>query len=95
MEKAGGLYEFDPEKAALNLAKHGVSFDAARLFDWTTARHFFDRAHSAAELRYRSIGFIEGRLHVMVWTPRGERVRIIGLRKANSREKMKYDSEKS
>lgn len=85
------MYEWDPGKAAANLIKHGVMFDAARRFDWRTALVRPDAAHSQLERRYVAVGFIDERLHVMVRTPRRAAFRIIGLRKANDREKKLYD----
>ena len=38
------------------------------------------------EERFESVGFIGKRLFVLVFTPRGEKRRLISLRKANSRE---------
>ena len=84
------IYEWDDEKAAANLAKHDVTLSDAEGFDWTSSKTIFDAAHSDAENRFLTYGFIDARLHVMYWTPRGERVRIIGLRKANSREVKAY-----
>jgi uncharacterized protein len=43
------------------------------------------------EDRYQLIGRVDGRLFVLVYTPRNEGVRIISARKANSREVMRYE----
>ena len=42
------------------------------------------------ETRYISIGMLDGRMVVVVWTPRGVARRIISLRKANGREQEIY-----
>lgn len=42
------------------------------------------------ENRYFTIGFLEERMVVLVWTPRGEDQRIISMRKANDREQKAY-----
>ena len=42
------------------------------------------------EQRFITIGRLEGRMVVMVWTPRGAARRIISLRKANDREQATY-----
>ena len=43
-----------------------------------------------AEDRFISVGLLDARLVVIVWTPRGEVRRIISMRKANEREKNFY-----
>jgi uncharacterized DUF497 family protein len=45
-----------------------------------------------AEDRFISVGWLDTRLIVLVWTPRGEVRRIIRMRKANDREKALYAS---
>ena len=85
------MYEWDPGKAKANLVKHGVMFETARAFDWRTALVRFDAAHSRDERRYVAVGYIGERLYVMVFTPRRAALRIIGLRKANDREKKHYE----
>ena len=44
------------------------------------------------EPRYRSVGQVEGRVFVVVYTPRGGRLRIISARKANERERRRYEA---
>lgn len=45
-------FEWDSHKAAINIAKHGVSFDeASTVFDDTSAVIFDDETHSTSELR--------------------------------------------
>ena len=78
-------YEWDPAKAAINLAKHGIGFDAIRGFDWSLAVVIADnRGHG--ERRWRAFGPIGERMHAVAFTARGGRVRVISLRKANARE---------
>jgi len=87
------MYDWDPAKAEANLIKHGVLMNAVERFDWRTAVVRFDEAHSASENRYIAMGLIDGRLHVMSWTPRGAAIRVIGLRKANKREMERYETQ--
>jgi uncharacterized DUF497 family protein len=47
---------------------------------------------SDSEDRFINVGWLDSRLIVMVWTPRGEVRRIISMRKANDREKALYAS---
>jgi uncharacterized DUF497 family protein len=62
-----------------------VFFDANRLVK-------IDVRHSYGEERYQVIGKIEGRLFVVVYTPRQNVVRIISARKANQREIRVYEN---
>ena len=89
MDRGGS--EWDEAKCVTNLAMHGLSFTAVYEFVWDTAFTRTDTRSKYGEERYVSIGFIESRLHVLVWTPRGGKLRIISLRKANSREKKRSE----
>jgi hypothetical protein len=82
--------EWDPRKAKANLKKHGVDFaDAATILHDDQA--FTIRDEFSDEERYVTIGVDAlGRLLVVVYTCRGERVRIISARKATGRETQRY-----
>ena len=77
-------YEWDETKRQTNLGKHRADFEQADEFDWDTATVEPD-PHDAEE-RYRATGFIGDRLHVLVFTVRGDDTRIISLRKATPGE---------
>jgi hypothetical protein len=49
-----------------------------------------DDRRGYGEARFISIGFLDGRMIVLVWTQRGRRRRIISMRKANEREQAVY-----
>lgn len=83
-------YEWDEGKAATNIGKHGVSFQAAVSFDWSTALVKEDDRKPYGEKRYKAAGYIENRLHIMVFTVRKTTVRLISLRRANRREVAYY-----
>ncbi len=83
-------YEWDENKCEANLDKHGVDFEAVRGFDWQTAQVFEDLRYDYGERRFWALGLIDDRLHVVVFTRRESAVRIINLRKANSREVKHY-----
>lgn len=89
----GMLYEWDETKRATNLAKHGLDFTLAEEFSWPSALVIPDARQDYGEARYFAIGELAGRLHVLIFTPRGDRVRIIGLRKANAREVKLYETQ--
>ena len=88
-------FEWDPDKAAGNLAKHGVSFqEAASVFGDTLAITYYDPDHSDDEDRYLTFGHSAGgRLLVISHTDRGEHTRIISARSMTRRERQKYEQE--
>lgn len=83
-------YEWDDNKASRNLRCHGVSFESVKDFAWDEATIFEDRRKDYSESRWVAYGPIGNRLHCLVFTVRCERIRIISLRKANSREVKRY-----
>ena len=84
------LYEFDHEKSEENFAKHKVAMADALDFEWETAKVRQDNRKHYAESRFEALGFINGRLHVLVFCLRGSKLRVISLRKANSREVSRF-----
>lgn len=86
-------FEWDFQKAASNLHKHGVSFDeAVSVFADGLALTFADTDHSESENRSRTYGISsKGRLLVVVHTERRNSVRIISVRKATRYEKGIYE----
>jgi hypothetical protein len=86
-------FEWNPDKAKLNLEKHGVSFqEAATVFNDPLSVTFPDPDHSIGENRYVIIGISQfGQLLVVAHTDRGEKVRIISARKATRQERRFYE----
>jgi uncharacterized DUF497 family protein len=82
--------EFDPVKDEINQEKHGVSLATACAIDLDSAVIIEDRRFDYGESRFLAYARIAGRLHVMWFTMRGTIVRVIGLRRANRRERRKY-----
>jgi uncharacterized DUF497 family protein len=73
----GLVFEWDPNKAIANLAKHGVSFDEAKtVFGDPDELMIYDEEHSDEEDRYVSMGMS---------------IRIISARAANKRERKQYE----
>lgn len=85
--------EFDPAKDLINREKHGISLAAAADLDLDSAMVIEDRRIDYGETRFIAYGPISGRLHVLWFTMRGDRLRAIGLRRANRRERSKYRGE--
>ena len=84
-------FEWDAAKARSNLAKHGVSFEAASLaFDDVFAPDAVDSLSDPAEVRDIIIGMVNGVLLTVVTVQRDERIRIISARKATKHEQREY-----
>ncbi len=84
-------YDRDDNKRRANREKHGIDFTAVYDFDWATASVEQDLRHS--EFRFVAYGYIGVRLHVVVYTDRGVRTRIISLRQADPGEVRRYEQE--
>ena len=87
------IYEWDPKKAKSNLRKQGVSFEeAATVFLDPLALTYPDPDHSGEEFREITIGHSAQRKVVFLsHMQRGDRIRIIGARKATRRERKQYE----
>lgn len=84
------MYEWDKKKSQENLSKHGLSFEDAHIVFSGPCITFEDRRADYGEERFITLGSLLGRVVVIAHTPRGEKTRIISMRKANSREKKIY-----
>lgn len=86
-------FEWNPQKAASNLAKHGVSFEeAATAFGDPFGRIVDDPRHSPEEPRHVLLGHSERqRLLAVMFTERGKAIRLISARKATRRERREYE----
>lgn len=87
-------FEWDRSKAALNVQKHGVSFDeASTVFDDPLAYLFDDTEHSQNELRELIVGHsLLGRLLIVSFTERQQDiVRVISAREATKTERKDYE----
>ena len=86
-------FEWDPNKAASNVRRHGIAFeDAASVFGDPLARTIPDPEHSTEETRFVTMGMTAGgRLVVVVHTDREGRTRLISARPATRREKKSYE----
>lgn len=85
--------EFDLAKNERNIRERGISFELAAEFDWTTA--YVIPQERDGESRLLAFGFIGDRLHAMAFTKRGPVLRIISLRRANRRERNRYEEAKA
>ncbi len=84
-------FEWDDRKAAINFAKHGVSFlEAAAAFDDPRALYRDDPGHSKTEPRLHVMGRSGRKLLAVSYTLRGENVRLISARFASRQERRWY-----
>lgn len=83
-------FEWDHEKAKSNTAKHGIGFDeAARIFNGEILAR--QESHDTED-RYAAIGLARGSTLVVVFTERGENIRIISARRATPSERRRFGS---
>jgi hypothetical protein len=86
-------FEWNPDKAVINLRKHNISFqEATTVFDDSLSVTFPDPDHSIGEDRYVIIGTSRlGQLLVVSHTDRENRTRIISARRATRQERRFYE----
>ena len=82
-------FEWDERKRWSNLGKHGLDFfDVSAVFE---APHLIvPSPYAGEEERFLAIGVLEGRLVTVIYTARGEAMRIISFRRARHEERQKY-----
>lgn len=86
-------FEWDELKAAINFAKHGVTFaDASSVFDDPFALDIEDRSMDYGEVRRRIIGIGNGRFLTVIYTERGDTIRLISARRSSRIERREYDN---
>jgi uncharacterized DUF497 family protein len=84
-------FEWDGPKAEGNKRKHGISFEfAAQVFMDDLRIERPDVDSSTIEERWATIGLIDGVEIFVVYTVRGEAIRLISARKANRYEREEY-----
>ena len=84
------LFEWDDDKAALNVEKHGVSFETASLvFNDPFCISIYDAEHSSYEDRFIALGRV-GDVLFVVYTLRESSTRIISARLATEKERRLY-----
>lgn len=89
------VFEWDPDKAASNLQKHGVAFEEAlTVFMDPLARIHDDPEHSEAEFREIIVGHsTQRRLLVVGYAEGRDAVRIINARPASRKERRDYEED--
>jgi uncharacterized protein len=84
---------FDGSKSDRNAALRGIPFDLASKFEWDTALIVEDARQDDGDRRFLALGRIDGRLNMIVFTPRKGVTHVVSLRKANEREAKRYEAQ--
>lgn len=87
--------EYDPLKNIKNVRERGLSFDRVIDFDFETASVYVDDRKDYGERRYLAVGYMDGRLHILVYIRITGGLRVISFRKANVREARRYGKPKT
>jgi uncharacterized protein len=83
---------FDPEKDGTNLEKHGVSLSEADGVLNDPLALTIEDASAEGEQRFITVGMNAfGTLMVVVWTPRGQEIRVISARRTEPKERRAYE----
>ena len=86
-------FEWDPEKEALNIRKHGIDFTSASLIWDDDVLERIDTRRDYGEVRVQAFGAVESRILTVIFTWREDIRRIILARRANLREKRLFEAE--
>jgi hypothetical protein len=82
--------EFDQDKRDKTLQERGLDFARADEVFASVTVTMADTRRDYGETRYISVGLLDLRAVILVWTPRDRARRIISMRYANDREKERY-----
>ncbi|MEO9778948.1 MAG: BrnT family toxin [Sedimentitalea sp.] len=84
-------FEWDEGKNRANIAKHGISFEQARLIFYDLTVDLVDDRADYGETRIISLGLLEGVVVLSVaHTDREGRIRLISARRASRKERAVY-----
>ncbi len=84
-------FEFDPQKTSSNKIKHGIGFNEAQEL-WDDPNLIEIPVKTGDEPRYLVIGKISEKYWSAVVTYRGEKIRIISVRRSRKEEVDVYES---
>ena len=85
-------FEYDPDKSAANLEKHGIDFDEVQAL-WDDPYLIEAPANVTDEPRFLAVGLIRTKHWTAIYTYRSSRVRIISVRRARKQEIDYYESD--
>ena len=81
-------YDWDSDKRNAILERHGVDFESVNELEWDTA--IVQRLPFPDEIRYRAIGYIGPRTHVVIFTRHDQTIRVISMWQAGLRAWRRY-----
>jgi uncharacterized DUF497 family protein len=81
---------FDPIKHAKNLNDRQLDFLDAEIVLSGSVFTVEDTRIDYGEQRFQTVGFLARRMVMVVWTPRGEAVHVMSMRKCNDKEQTRY-----
>lgn len=84
--------EWDEGKRKQTLERRGLDFAEVANFDYDTVVTVADLRRDYGEQRYNAYGYLHGVLCTYCFTWRDGRMRVISMRKANARERQKYQA---
>ena len=82
-------FEYDHRKSDINLRKHGIDFERAKLL-WDDEKRLVVPARSSTEPREALIAALDGVYWTAVYTLRGEAIRLISVRRSRNEEIENY-----
>jgi uncharacterized DUF497 family protein len=85
-------FEYEPEKSAENMRKHGIDFETAQKL-WADSGLVEIPARTTDELRWLLIGKIDRKHWSAIITRRGNNIRLISVRRSRDEEVAIYESE--
>ena len=83
-------FEFDPRKSAANKRKHGIDFVEAQAV-WEDPDRLQVPARTQGEPRLMMIGRVGDKHWSVIFTNRGDRTRIISVRRSRTKEVDQYE----
>jgi uncharacterized DUF497 family protein len=81
---------FDPVKRAVTLRERLLDFADAPLVFAGPVLKIEDDREDYGETRIQTIGYLAGRMVMVVWTPHGNTRHVMSMRHCNARERKKY-----
>lgn len=81
-------YEWDETKRLSNLEKHEIDFSTVEDFEWDDS--VVVPSNRQGERRFAATGYIGNRLYTLIYTMRGDKIRVISMCKASRKEIRDY-----
>lgn len=84
------MFEWDENKSQECRNTRGFDFSIVHDFNFATAVIFIDDRNNYGETRYKAFNKIDDMLYNVVYTVRGQNIRIISVRKVHQKEGKRY-----